>query len=435
MIIKNKNTFNAKEHYLNLFTKIKTKHLLLEAIHTKGQELFELLEFPTRKTEAWKYTNVLPILTTNFDIFPDSSVDIPEEKIKSYLIDDAYNLVFINGVFSEKYSSKKSADKVLFNSLSKEMDHNYDFIFKYLSDISKIDDSFSALNTAMFSDGAFIVIPENEIIPKPINIVFATSEVDRKLIQPRNLFYVGENSNANIIVNYIDFQNTNAVNFTNANLEIILAQNANLNFYKFQNANKNNFHIDKINVAQNKNSVFNSFVFSFGGDISRTEVLSKHLEENVETNYYGLYIANDNQHIDNFTLIDHATPNCTSNEIYKGILADKATGVFSGKVLVRENAQHTNAYQSNKTILLSKEAKMTTKPQLEIYADDVKCSHGATVGSVDDNSLFYLRSRGIPKSEAQKMLIGGFIQDVVDKIKLPIIANKITELINLNLKY
>jgi len=209
----------------------------------------------------------------------------------------------------------------------------------------------------------------------------------------------------------------------------VLGKNANLDLFKVQNENNNSYHIDTTNAEQNRDSIFSHYSMSFGGGIVRNDINSILKDEHSLCNYYGLSLGNESQHIDNHTLVDHAAPDCDSNELYKGILDDNARGVFNGKIMVRKDAQRTNAYQSNKTVLLSKNSNIDTKPQLEIYADDVKCSHGATVGHLDDLALFYVRSRGIPEELAKSMLIRAFANDVVEKVKIESLRNKLNHMI------
>jgi Fe-S cluster assembly protein SufD len=215
--------------------------------------------------------------------------------------------------------------------------------------------------------------------------------------------------------------------------EYHIAESAVFDIYKIQNEKRNSYHIDNSEIVQEKGSIFTHISFDFGSVLTRNDLRADLIGENIETNLYGLYLTNDNRHVDNHTYVDHSAPNCESNELYKGILDDKSTGVFSGKILVKKDSQKTNAYQSNKNILLSEEARIDTKPQLEIYADDVKCSHGATVGSLDKEAYFYIRSRGIPAAEAQSMLIKAFAEDVVQNIKIQEIHKDINNLIFNNL--
>ncbi|MDP3582705.1 MAG: Fe-S cluster assembly protein SufD, partial [Ignavibacteria bacterium] len=243
----------------------------------------------------------------------------------------------------------------------------------------------------------------------------------------RNLIVAGKGSQVSVIANYSGASEKTYLN--NIVTEIFVEENAIVNLYKVQNESDEAYHIEKVQAKQSKNSVLNHYNITFGGAIVRNDINSVLDGENIETHYYGLYMVNGNQHVDNHTFVDHAKPNCMSNELYKGILDDNARGVFNGKIIVRQDAQKTNAYQQNKTILLSKTATIDTKPQLEIFADDVKCSHGATVGHLDDVSEFYIRSRGVPQELAKSMLIRAFANDVIETIKIEPLKEQINHMI------
>jgi len=241
------------------------------------------------------------------------------------------------------------------------------------------------------------------------------------------LIMAGKNSQVSIIANYRGSGSQKY--FNNAVTEIFIGENSIVDLYKIQNEKDDSYHIEKVQALQKKNSVFNHYNLNFGGAIVRNDINSLLDDENTETHFYGLYLAHGNQHVDNHTFADHAKPNCMSNELYKGILDDNARGVFNGKIMVRKDAQKTNAYQSNKTILLSRTAKIDTKPQLEIFADDVKCSHGTTVGQLDEESEFYIKSRGVPQELAKSMLIRAFANDVIEKIKIEPLKEQLNHMI------
>jgi len=254
------------------------------------------------------------------------------------------------------------------------------------------------------------------------------SDIDNKpLIQPRNFIIAETNSHANIISEYIGKNGSEY--FTNILTDISLEENSNITYFKLQKESDTAFHVDRTEIIQKDSSVLNHFSLSFGSKIARNDINVKLDGENIESHLYGLYLGNKEQHIDNHTFINHIKPNCLSNEMYKGILDDKAHGVFSGKILVDRIAQKTNSYQSNKAVLLSEDAGVDAKPQLEIYADDVKCTHGATVGKLDEQAYFYIRSRGVPAESARSMLIRAFIDDVVSLIELNELKEKVNHTI------
>ncbi|MEK6552711.1 MAG: Fe-S cluster assembly protein SufD, partial [Bacteroidota bacterium] len=379
------------------------------------------LSFPTNRNEEWKYTNVAPILKHNF--IPAMISIVPKfrkEEIKPFLFKDFdYHLiVFINGLFAEELSEIGNLPKgVVVDGLNRITKNNPDSISKYINNLSKIDNAFNALNTAYSYDGLVVIVPDGTILEKSIQVLYLNSSKDDLVLSlPRNLIIAGKNSQVSVITNYRGYGDK--IYFSNIITEVYAGENTIVDLYKIQNENDESFHIEKVQAIQKKSSIFNHYNITFGGAIVRNDINTLHDDQNIETHYYGLYLAHGKQHIDNHTFVDHAKPNCMSNELYKGILDDNSRGVFNGKIIVRRDAQKTNAYQQNKTILLSKTATIDTKPQLEIFADDVKCSHGATVGHLDDTSEFYIRSRGVPQELAKSMLIRAFANDVIDTVKI-----------------
>jgi Fe-S cluster assembly protein SufD len=390
------------------------------------------MNFPTQKNEEWKYTDVSPIVKENF--VPSIKSKLPNVNtttIHSLLFKnfDFHLLVFINGIYNAELSKINSLPEgVLVGSLANILKYNPEIIKQYLNKNSKISDAFDALNLSYSFDGTVVIIPDGIIVEAPIQILFLNSSAgEPALTTSKNLIVLGKNSQANIIANYRAESNEKYLN--NTSTEIFVDEDSILNYYKIQNEKDDSFHIEKLFAEQKNRSVFNHYNFNFGGSIVRNDLNTVLNGENIETHYYGLYMVNGKQHIDNHTFVDHAKPNCMSNELYKGILDDSARGVFNGKIIVRPDAQKTNAYQQNKTILLSKTAAIDTKPQLEIFADDVKCSHGATVGHLDDASEFYIRSRGIPQELAKSMLIRAFANDVIETIKIEPFKEQINHLI------
>ena len=306
------------------------------------------------------------------------------------------------------------------------------------SNVSPMDnesDAFDALNLAFANDGAIINIPDNSVLDKPLYLLYISSHDDNLFVQNKNVIDIGKNSEATIIEARISLSSNNDFQvFSNNVTEIRCANNSNLDHYQFQiKGQSTTASINKYLVKQEADSTYTSTNINLGGQLVRNNVEVVHEGEGCETNLSGLYHLISDQHLDNHTLIDHKMPNCNSNELYIGILDDHSTGVFNGKVLVRKDAQKTNAFQSNKNILLTDDAKMNAKPQLEIYADDVKCSHGATTGQMNQEALFYLRSRGISKKLAQTMLMEAFMKEVLDKIKIEELKNFLTNILELRL--
>jgi Fe-S cluster assembly protein SufD len=425
---------NIKKWYLDNFKEFEkvVDSDSLVSVRKEASNKFESTIFPTKREEEWKYTSISPILKHEFVPSP-----LTKDKFTGVSSIDAYKipnldehlLVFVNGIFSNELSEIGNIeDGIIIDNFYNQAQNNTDFLKKHLSDKKNTDNSFNLLNTTFTYDGFVIFIPKNKVIEKPIHILnIASDNVNKPLIQPRNLIVAEQNSQANIITEYVG--NAKSEYFTNILTEISIAEDANVTFYKLQNESNSAYHIDKTDICQKGSSIFNHFSLSFGSKIARNDINAKLDGENIELHLYGLYLGNEDQHIDNHTFIDHAKPNCESNELYKGILDDKARGVFSGKILVNQIAQKTNAFQSNKSVLLSDEASVDTKPQLEIYADDVKCSHGATVGKLDEEAYFYIRSRGVSAESARSMLIRAFIDDVVKEIKIDPLKEKVNHTI------
>lgn len=428
---------NSKDWYVSNFKSFEEKlngqsKSFLYTIRKDALVQLAELDFPTNKNEEWKYTNISPILKNNFIPAVNAlSPSLSKKEVQNFFFSgfDYHLLVFVNGIFSEDLSEIGELPKgVVLGSLKKITRENPELIEGYINKLSKIDNAFNALNTAYASDGLVVIVPDGKIIEKPIQVLFLNSS-DKEIVlsMPRNLIVAGKNSQVNVIANYRAYGDR--VYFSNIITEVFVDEYALVDLCKVQNESLDSYHIEKIQAHQKKNSVFNHYNVNFGGAIVRNDINSILDAENIETHYYGLYMANEKQHMDNHTFIDHAKPNCMSNEVYKGILDDNSRGVFNGKIIVRQNAQKTNAYQQNKTILLSKGATIDTKPQLEIFADDVKCSHGATVGHLDETSEFYIRSRGIPQELAKSMLIRAFANDVIETIKIEPLKEQINHMI------
>ncbi|VAX24877.1 Iron-sulfur cluster assembly protein SufD [hydrothermal vent metagenome] len=433
-IVKNR---KANDWYISLSENFEAKlngndNSFLKGLRNDALKQLAVTDFPTLKTEEWKYTNLNRVLNKEF-VHASSAekVELTKEDVDSFKEEDFdyHLLVFVNGIFSEEFSDVSKFPKNIFvGSLNDGIQSGNEFIKNYLGKQIENKTAFDHLNDAYMLDGAFVIIPDGAILEKPIQILNISGHTKELTFNtPRNLIMVGKNSQASIFFKYAGIGEKKY--FTNSITEIFVDENALVNIYKIELEDVESYHIERTEIYQKANSVFNHYNFTFGGSLVRNDINSKMDDENIECHLNGLYIGRDDQHFDNHTFIDHAKPNCYSNELYKGILDDKAHGVFSGKILVDKDAQKTNAYQSNKTILLSKDASIDTKPQLEIYADDVKCSHGATVGHLDETALFYILSRGIPEEKAKSMLITAFAEDVVSKIKIKELKEKLNHLI------
>ncbi|MBL7127838.1 MAG: Fe-S cluster assembly protein SufD [Ignavibacteria bacterium] len=289
------------------------------------------------------------------------------------------------------------------------------------------------MNTAFACDSIFIYVPDGNKIKDPVIILnISDTKKPNTLLQPRNLIISGKDSSVTLIDLNYTVGNNHSLN--NTVTEIFADKNSELNLYKIQSEGDKSFHIGTTQVHQEEYSKFNSATISWGGSITRNNLNSLLNGEGCECNFDGAFVLSGNQHVDNHTLVDHAVPNCQSNEFYKGILGDNSVGVFNGKIIVRKDAQKTNAYQSNKNILLTKTAAMNSKPQLEIFADDVRCSHGATTGQLNEDELFYLRTRGIDKKEARITLLFAFASEIIQKIKVEPLKNILFDMLHNKLK-
>ncbi|HSD64434.1 MAG TPA: Fe-S cluster assembly protein SufD [Ignavibacteriaceae bacterium] len=386
---------------------------------------FSRLDFPTTRNEEWKYTSIAPLLKHTF-IPASYKSGIELGQIKKMLFEglEHTRLVFVNGFFSKGLSDLKDLPEgVIAGSIEDAIKNNSDIVTKHFSKYADYKEQiFTALSTAYTKDGAFIYIPDGKIIEKPIQILYLSSSGGEKILnQPRNLFVAGKNCQVTIIENYSALDD--GIYFTNTVTEIFSGENSTVYHIKLQNESKNAFHIARMEVDQERDSNFKSNMISFGAGLSRNDFNTRFNDRGGECELNGLFMIDGEQMFDVHTMIDHAAPYCNSHEHYKGLLDGKSHGVFNGKVMVRRDAQKTNAFQENNNIILSDSALINTKPQLEIFADDVKCSHGATIGQLEEDALFYLKTRGIGDKTARGMLIHAFASDVVNSIKVEAIRN------------
>ncbi|MCF6279020.1 MAG: Fe-S cluster assembly protein SufD [Flavobacteriaceae bacterium] len=400
-------------------------------IRTEAISVFEKQGFPTKKDEEWKYTSLKSVLKHDYSVFPIAENSIEFKDVKKYFLHeiDSYKLIFIDGVYSSYLSetTHDGYDICLMSSALKKPKYKM-VIDNYYNKIVNKKESVTNLNTAFSTEGAYIHIPKNIVLPKPIQIInFYTGNEKEILLQPRNLVIVGENSHVQIIERHQSLSSN--VVLTNAVTEIFANKRAIVNYYKIQNDHESASLIDSTFVQQKESSIVSVNTYSFGGKLTRNNLEFYHEGEHIESHLNGISILNNKQHVDNHTLVKHQTPNCESFEIYKGIYDDASTGVFNGKVIVDQEAQKTNAFQQNNNILIGDRATINAKPQLEIFADDVKCSHGCTIGQLDESALFYMQSRGIPAKEAKALLLYAFTNEVVEKIKIPELKTRITKLI------
>jgi Fe-S cluster assembly protein SufD len=402
----------------------------LQSLRAQGMARFETLGFPTMKNEDWHFTSVAPIAERIFRSAMTSKVGVSSEGSTAGMVARAdltrftfrqpswHTLIFVNGEFSENLSSYAGlGDKIRVSSLANAIRSGTGRPERHLGKIATFDNhAFTALNTAFIRDGAFIELQADAVVAQPIHLIFVSEGQGDAVSHPRNLIVAAQNSRATIIESYICIRDTSY--FTNAVTEISLGEGARVDHYKIQRESEKSFHVGTTQIRQARDSQLHSFSFAVGGSLARTNIYTSLAGDGATCTLNGLYLADGVQHIDNQTSIEHIAPNCPSHEIYKGVLDGRSHGVFNGKVYVHPEAQKTDGKQSNNNLLLSPTARVDTKPQLEIFADDVKCTHGATVGRLDEMAMFYLNSRGIGSEMARTLLTYAFAADVLETIEL-----------------
>lgn len=410
---------------------LKGEHDRLHDIRLEALKLFEEKGFPTKKEEAWKYTSLNSILKNDFSIIPKNETVVEYKEVKKYLLSDSdtYKLVFINGIFSSHLSSTThdGLDVCLMSSALTKPKYKMVIDAHYNTCVDK-NDSMTALNTAYATEGAFINIPKSKVVSKPIEIIYlSTTENQALLVQPRNLIIVGENAHVQILERHQSI--TECSVFTNSTTEIVAHKRAIVDFYKLQNDLDTGTLIDNTFIKQKQESRVSVHTFSFGGKLTRNNLNFYQEGERIDSTLKGITLIDGKQHVDHYTLVSHNQPNCESHQNYKGIYDDNSVGVFNGKIYVDKIAQKTDGFQQSNNVLLSDKAHIYAKPQLEIFADDVKCSHGCTIGQLNDEAMFYMRQRGIPKKEAKALLMYAFTDEVMQSVKIPELKTKVARVI------
>lgn len=407
----------------------------LKNLHQNGLDRFTELQLPTSRDEEWRFTNVGPLVQKRYAtaaVAPVIDAQAIEELVTQAALDDEFHrLVFVNGRYNDAWSHRHPLPTgVAVESLATAIEQHADSLERQLAHYAEYrNTAFTALNTAFIHDGTHISIPDSTTIDRPIQLIFVSAgEREASLVShPRNLISVGNGSQATLIESYCGLNESEY--FTNAVTEVHLAESAFLDHYKLQQEGRNAVHVATTQIAQQAGSRYRSHYLSFGAALARNELNCVLDGEDIHCSLNGLYMPSGSQHMDCRTRIDHAQPNCSSHELYKGILDDNAKGVFNGKIYVHPDAQKTDAKQSNQALLLSDDAVIDTKPQLEIYADDVKCTHGATVGELDQHSLYYLRSRGISRELARSILIFAFTNEAVQEVSVDAIRRYLDDVL------
>jgi len=401
----------------------------IKKIKTEAQAALQVLPFPNKKNEDWKYTQISAFMLEKYTLAESHGVS--KEIIDSYLIKElnSYKIVFIDGVFSPDFSHYSENEITVLPFSKAAADEKWASIF--LEKFNSLTDKnryFTELNTVFFQEGNLIYIPENKSVGKPVELLYLnTSQDDEAMQSIRTLFVVGKNSQVSMTV---QIQTLSAKEFlTNKVTEIFIGENAHFRLYKIQDDTHTANLIDTVFVQQQANSEAFVHTFSFGGKTTRNELSFDHQGENINSTLKGITIIGEGQEVGNHTIVQHNQPNCESHELYRGIYNGTAHGIFNGQIKVHEIAQKTNAFQQNNNLLLSDRARIDTKPQLEIFADDVKCSHGCTVGQLNDDALFYMKQRGIHEKEAKALLMYAFCSDVIETVTIPELKDKVNRMI------
>ena len=423
---------DLKEKLVSSFLAFEDTVDLDSPVHELRSEAIKKFEdegFPNKKQEAWKYTSLNALQKVDFSLFPKVGV-LEYKEVKSYFLHeiDSYKIVFIDGVYSSYFSetTHEGMDICLMSAALTKPTYK-EVIDRYFNKAVQ-DESLTHLNTAFSKEGAYIYIPKGKAPKKPIQIMhFSTGSEAAQMLQPRNLIVLEEGAEAQIIERHQNLTENEV--FTNVVTEIFVGERANLDYYKVQNDKENASLVDNTYIDQKANSIASVHTFSFGGKLTRNNLNFYQDGSHIDSVLKGITLLGEKQHVDHYTLVHHAQPNCESHQDYKGIYGENSTGVFNGKIIVDQIAQKTNAFQQNNNILISDKATINTKPQLEIFADDVRCSHGCTIGQLDEDALFYMQSRGIAKKEATALLMYAFANNVLESVRLGALKNRINGII------
>lgn len=422
-------TVDAKQPFLKAIDQLERspRNANFQALRQTARSQFRDLPFPTPRTEDWRFTSLAPVLQTPFEPARQAA-ELDPALLPAPSAPNALRLTFVNGWFAPKLSTlgQLPAKVAVGNLATAKLEETLQ-----LARIAASDEQvFTALNTALLHDGAFVLVPDNVVVDRPIEFLYLVQPASKNLaITPRTLIVAGENTQATFVERYLAVAGVSQSYFTNAVTEISLGQGAVIDHYKVQQESLEAYHIANTHVVLGAAANFTTHYVALGGSLVRNEVRVRFDGQNAEATVNGLYLAAGKQHLDNYTVIDHAVPNCASHELYKGVLDDQAHGVFNGKIFVRQDAQKTDAKQTNKVLLLSDAATINTKPQLEIFADDVKCTHGATIGQLDADQIFYLQSRGIALAQARRLLTYAFANDIVSRIKIEAIRDQLENIL------
>jgi Fe-S cluster assembly protein SufD len=404
----------------------------LPPLRKAGAARFAELGFPNLKQEDWRFTNVAPIARLPIKPAAPAAANLTPESLKGLTFGaiTAHRLVFVNGTFAPGLSSIGTLPAgVTVKNLAAALVENADLLEKHLGRQTTAEpNGFTALNTAGFQDGGFVHIAAGQVLATPVHLLFVTTTTEAgATAQPRNLFLVENNAQATVLESYVSL--ADGAYFTNAVTEVVAGDNAVLEHVKFQDESLEAYHMAALHAHLGRTSHFISHSFALGAKLSRNNIRTNLAGEGLEAVLNGLYLTKADQLADHHMVVEHAQPNCASHEYFNGILDGKSKGVFHGRIYVHPIAQKTDAKQTNKNLLLSEDATADTKPQLEIYADDVKCTHGATVGQLNDESIFYLRARGIGPDTARRMLIHAFAGEIIERVRHEAVREELDKLV------
>lgn len=414
------------------------KDSVLNTLRNEAFKAYDAQGIPTTRHEEWKYTRISSLFNKEYQLPTQAATTVTTADIDAIRLPEheaANEIVFVNGVYNAALSNIRSASLVLLPLQQAAQNEYKDIVAQHLGHSSKyLKDGVHALNTAFVQEGIFLFVGKGKVLEHPVYIYHITDARNASILaQPRSLVFISERAQAELVETFTTLGDQQS--FTSQVLEMVVEKDAIAEHYKIQNDAPHTNLVSTTHIRQTGKSVAHTVTITLNGGIVRNNLNIAMEATNSEAHLYGLYFQDGNTHVDNHTVVDNVMPGCQSNELYKGILDGQATGVFNGKIFVQRDAQKINAYQSNKNILLSETASVNTKPQLEIFADDVKCSHGCTVGQLDEEGMFYLRSRGIPKKAATALLLHGFVVDILEKIKSETVRTYVDQLISERLEF
>tara|TARA_B100001093_G_C26852745_1_gene1025902 strand:+ start:1502 stop:2830 length:1329 start_codon:yes stop_codon:yes gene_type:complete len=407
-------SFKARVESLN-----GSEPFFMNEMRTNAFDVFKNQGFPTTKDEEWKYTSLKKIVSQEFKDFTNEPRLTSSEEIKAFLCPDvpSYKLIFVNGRFNSNLSSSASCEDFFIGSMKEGMKAMPDLFASNYGGLASRDQSFVSLNTALANQGAFVYVKKGVKLSKLVQVLFVnTNDEHPRMLNSRNLFLLEDRAEVQILERHQSLDQGHV--FSNVVTESYVGNKAFLKHFKIQNDLESSSIIDSTFVKQGEKSFALVDTFAFGGELIRNNLHFVFAGENAQANMDAITLLKGKTHVDHHTFVDHALPNCQSNQLYKGIYDERSKGVFNGKVMVRKDAQKTNAFQQNNNLLLSDFASIDTKPQLEIFADDVACSHGCTIGQLDKEALFYMQSRGIPLKEAKAFLMFAFAGDTLKNVSI-----------------